>query len=236
MDICARCLLPLGLAAVMFAGCASQPLPDDPRSPPVVTRSADSTVWSTPEAVAAAAAAAEAAQRARAAARLAGAAGGGAAPAAAALTAKANTLAANATPARPGPSAAPVPSGSSSTPVSLVLPEAHSAPEASRLAFDFDSFDIKTEFSALLEGHARWLLANPGARWVVEGHADDRGGAEYNLALGQKRAQAVVKALLLLGVPEVQLEAVSFGDTRPLSEARDEAAWAQNRRAELRER
>ena len=71
---------------------------------------------------------------------------------------------------------------------------------------------------------------------MVEGHADDRGGAEYNLALGQKRAQAVLKALLLLGVPEAQLEAVSFGDTRPLADGRDEAAWTQNRRAELKER
>ena len=233
MDISDHCLLPLGLAAVMFVGCASQPLPDDPRSPPVVTRTADSTVWSTPEAVAAAAAAAEAAQQARAAARLAGASGRGAALVAATPTAKPTTVAANAAPGSP---AMPVPSGPSSTPGSRALPDAHSTLEARRLAFDFDSFDIKTEVSAVLEGHARWLLANPGARWVVEGHADDRGGAEYNLALGQKRAQAVVKALQLLGVPEAQLEAVSFGDTRPLSDGRDEAAWAQNRRAELRER
>jgi peptidoglycan-associated lipoprotein len=87
----------------------------------------------------------------------------------------------------------------------------------------------------MLEGHARALKADPARRLVVEGHADDRGGAEYNLALGQKRAEAVVKALRALGADEGQLEAVSFGDTRPVDPARTFEAWAKNRRAELRE-
>jgi peptidoglycan-associated lipoprotein len=224
MNFFARCSLPVGLvAALCFAGCASQPLPDDPRSPTVVTRTADSTVWSTPEAIAAAAAAAEAAERARVAGRSAGARGRTAGPAAStpASTAK--------------PDAVAAPAAATAAPT-RTFSEAITAPDLRRLAFDFDSFDIKPEFNPVLEGHARWLQANPAARWVVEGHADDRGGAEYNLALGQKRAQAVVKALLLLGVPEAQLEAVSFGDTRPLAEGHDEAAWAQNRRAELKER
>jgi peptidoglycan-associated lipoprotein len=79
-------------------------------------------------------------------------------------------------------------------------------------------------------------MADRGLRLVIEGHADERGGAEYNLALGQKRAQAVVKALRLLGVNEAQVEAVSFGDTRPAARGQNEEAWAQNRRAEFKDR
>lgn len=102
--------------------------------------------------------------------------------------------------------------------------------------FEFDSFDIHPDFRAMLEGHALALKADPARSVVVEGHADDRGGAEYNLSLGQKRAEAVVKTLLLLGAMDNQLEAVSFGDTRPVDPARTFEAWAKNRRAELRER
>ena len=71
---------------------------------------------------------------------------------------------------------------------------------------------------------------------VVEGHTDERGGREYNLALGQKRAEAVVRSLTLLGVGDQQLEAVSFGEERPAAQGSDEAAWARNRRAELKDR
>ncbi len=99
--------------------------------------------------------------------------------------------------------------------------------------FDFDRFDIRGDFQALIEQHARWLAAGADRKLRVEGHADDRGGAEYNLALGQKRAQAVVSALVLLGVPEARLEAVSFGDTRPVDTGKTEEAFAKNRRAEL---
>jgi len=99
--------------------------------------------------------------------------------------------------------------------------------------FDFDSFVVKDEFQALVEGHARVLAANKGKRMVVEGHTDERGGREYNLALGQKRAEAVTRALVLLGVGDGQLEAVSFGKERPAVQGSDEAAWAKNRRAEI---
>ena len=102
--------------------------------------------------------------------------------------------------------------------------------------FDFDSFVVNDEFRSLIEGHAKVLAANRGKRLVVEGHTDERGGREYNLALGQKRAEAVVKSLTLLGATEAQLEAVSFGKERPVNEGHDEAAWAQNRRAELKDR
>ncbi len=102
--------------------------------------------------------------------------------------------------------------------------------------FDFDSFVVKDEFRSLIDGHAKVLAAQRSKRMVVEGHTDERGGREYNLALGQKRAEAVAKSLALLGVQESQLEAVSFGKERPLVEGQDEAAWARNRRAELKDR
>ena len=102
--------------------------------------------------------------------------------------------------------------------------------------FDFDSFVVKDEFRSLIDGHAKVLAAQRSKRVVVEGHTDERGGREYNLALGQKRAEAVAKSLALLGVQESQLEAVSFGKERPLVEGQDEAAWARNRRAELKDR
>jgi peptidoglycan-associated lipoprotein len=102
--------------------------------------------------------------------------------------------------------------------------------------FDFDSYAIKDDFKATIDGYARVLQANRGKKLVVEGHTDERGGREYNLALGQKRAAAVVSSLTLLGATEAQLEAVSFGEERPAVQGNDEAAWAKNRRAELKDR
>jgi peptidoglycan-associated lipoprotein len=102
--------------------------------------------------------------------------------------------------------------------------------------FDFDSYVVKGDFQPVLDAHARLLVANRNKQLVVEGHTDERGGREYNLALGQKRAAAVVHGLRLLGASEAQMEAVSFGEERPAATASDEAAWARNRRAELRER
>ena len=102
--------------------------------------------------------------------------------------------------------------------------------------FDFDSYAIKDDFKSLIDGYARVLQANRGKKLVVEGHTDERGGREYNLALGQKRAAAVVSSLTLLGATDAQLEAVSFGEERPAVQGNDEAAWAKNRRAELKDR
>jgi peptidoglycan-associated lipoprotein len=73
-------------------------------------------------------------------------------------------------------------------------------------------------------------------KMVIEGHTDERGGREYNLALGQRRAEAVARSLMLLGVSDSQIEAVSFGKERPVNDGHDEAAWAKNRRAELKDR
>ena len=99
--------------------------------------------------------------------------------------------------------------------------------------FDYDSYVIKPEFQNLIEAHARFLKANGGRRVSVEGHTDERGGREYNLALGQRRAEAVRRSLGLLGVADAQVEAVSFGKEKPAVPGADEAAYAQNRRAEI---
>lgn len=99
--------------------------------------------------------------------------------------------------------------------------------------FDLDSFDIKSEFRPIVEAHAAYLRKNPGRKVVVEGNTDERGSREYNLSLGQKRAEAVKKMLLLLGVPESQLEAVSFGEEKPKAAGKDDASYAENRRGDL---
>lgn len=100
--------------------------------------------------------------------------------------------------------------------------------------FDFDSVEIKPEYQATIEAHAKFLRENRQRRIVLEGNADERGSREYNLALGQKRAEAVRRALALLGVNDNQLEAVSLGEEKPRALGHDEAAWAENRRADIR--
>lgn len=102
--------------------------------------------------------------------------------------------------------------------------------------FDFDSFAVKDEYRKLVDAHAKRLSADRKLRLSIEGHTDERGGREYNLALGQKRAEAVAKSLTLLGANESQVEAVSFGEERPAVQGNDESAWAQNRRAELKDK
>ncbi len=99
--------------------------------------------------------------------------------------------------------------------------------------FDFDSYTVKPEYQSVLEGHARFLKANSGRKVNLEGHTDQRGGSEYNLALGQKRAEAVRRSLALLGVPDAQVEAVSFGKEKPAAEGFNEDAYSQNRRVEF---
>jgi peptidoglycan-associated lipoprotein len=99
--------------------------------------------------------------------------------------------------------------------------------------FDFDSFVVKDEFRPVLEAHAGYLLSKRDAHVVLQGNTDERGSREYNLALGQKRAEAVRKSLKVLGVPDAQLEAVSFGEEKPRNEANTEAAYAENRRVDV---
>jgi peptidoglycan-associated lipoprotein len=102
--------------------------------------------------------------------------------------------------------------------------------------FEFDKYDVKPEYRALVEANARWLKANPKARLVVEGNADEQGSREYNLALGQKRAESVSKMMTLLGVRAEQVEAISYGEERPRTDGHDEKAWSQNRRSDFAQR
>jgi peptidoglycan-associated lipoprotein len=99
--------------------------------------------------------------------------------------------------------------------------------------FDYDSYVIKPEFQAVIDAHARHIRADRSRKVVIEGHTDERGGREYNLALGQRRAEAVRRALGLLGVADSQVEAVSFGKEKPAVQGSTEAAWSKNRRAEI---
>ena len=99
--------------------------------------------------------------------------------------------------------------------------------------FEFDSFAIRPEYQSIIELNARNLKANKNQRANIEGHTDERGGREYNLALGQKRADAVRKALSLLGVADSQMEAVSFGKEKPAVTGNSEIEMEKNRRAEI---
>ncbi|MGC3962786.1 MAG: peptidoglycan-associated lipoprotein Pal [Rhodocyclaceae bacterium] len=99
--------------------------------------------------------------------------------------------------------------------------------------FDFDSYVVNQQYVPLVEAHARFLKANPSAKVLIQGNTDERGSSEYNLALGQKRADAVKKNLSLLGVPESQVESVSLGKEKPKAAGHDEASWAQNRRSDI---
>jgi len=99
--------------------------------------------------------------------------------------------------------------------------------------FDYDSFVIKEEFKPLVEAHAKFLVANPKMKMLIQGNADDRGSREYNIALGQKRAEALRKMYSLLGVKDEQVEAVSLGEEKPKNPGHDEAAWAENRRDDM---
>lgn len=99
--------------------------------------------------------------------------------------------------------------------------------------FDYDSYVIKSDFQSVVDAHARFIKSGNARKVVIEGHTDERGGREYNLALGQKRAEAVRRSLGLLGVPDGQMEAVSFGKEKLAAQGNSEDIHAQNRRAEL---
>jgi peptidoglycan-associated lipoprotein len=99
--------------------------------------------------------------------------------------------------------------------------------------FDFDSFTVKDEFKPTIEAHARWLQQNRNQRMTIQGNTDERGSREYNIALGQKRADAVKRMMTLLGAQESQIETVSFGKEKPRAQGHDEGAWAENRRDDI---
>ncbi len=142
--------------------------------------------------------------------------------------------------APPAQPAAPANAGGAAAPAAAVVAPipAHLDPRNPIAAersvfFDYDDFSVKREYFPLIERHGRYLAANPSLRIKIEGNADQRGSVEYNLALGQKRAQAVLSALRLQGARDAQMEATSWGEERPRNTAEDEAAWAENRRADV---
>ena len=102
--------------------------------------------------------------------------------------------------------------------------------------FDFDSYTVKDDYRGLIEAHAKRLNYNKNLSLRLEGNTDERGGSEYNLALGQKRAEAVAKSLTLLGVAAAQVEPTSYGKEHPMDPGHNEAAWAKNRRVDLKDK
>jgi peptidoglycan-associated lipoprotein len=99
--------------------------------------------------------------------------------------------------------------------------------------FDLDKYDVKAEYQDLVAAHAKYLVANRGFKVLIQGNTDERGSREYNLSLGQKRAEAVKRSLVLLGAKEDQVESVSLGEEKPRNPGHDEAAWTENRRADI---
>ena len=102
-----------------------------------------------------------------------------------------------------------------------------------RVFFDTDSSELSDQARATLDKQAQWLTNYNRYNFTVEGHADERGTREYNIALGQKRADAVKKLMVLLGAQEIQIETVSFGKEKPRREGHDEASWTENRRVDI---
>jgi peptidoglycan-associated lipoprotein len=99
--------------------------------------------------------------------------------------------------------------------------------------FDFDSYAVKDDYKALIEAHAKYLQTTRSARMTIQGNCDERGSREYNIALGQRRADAVKRMMLLSGATDAQIETVSFGKEKPRNPGHDEAAWAENRRDDV---
>ena len=140
----------------------------------------------------------------------------------------------------PAPAPAPAPAKSSSEPVTSAsataldpLNDPANILYKRSVYFDYDQYTLKEEYRALVEAHGKYLAANPDRKVTIQGNTDERGGSEYNLALGQKRAEAVRRAMALAGARDSQMEAVSFGKEKPKAAGSNEAAWMENRRADI---
>ena len=150
----------------------------------------------------------------------------------------------------PTPAATPAPVASASPPTAMQAPvAANNSSDAEALAarlramradldsrnvlFDFDDYTVKPTYDAMLHQQADFLKSNASDRLALQGNSDERGGAEYNLALGQKRAEAVRRALVDMGAPAAHIEATSFGSEKPKATCHDESCWSQNRRADF---
>jgi len=134
----------------------------------------------------------------------------------------------------PGSARAPVKMGQSSSSTGMAAGTGSQRPDLKRsVYYEFDVYDVKPEYRALIESHARWLKANPQARITIEGNADERGSREYNVALGQRRAESVTKMLVLMGARAEQIEAISWGEEKPRAGGHEEKSWSENRRSDF---
>ncbi|HTY03023.1 MAG TPA: peptidoglycan-associated lipoprotein Pal [Rhodocyclaceae bacterium] len=131
------------------------------------------------------------------------------------------------------PVVAPVTTENADAAALAALKDPNSAVYKRSVFFDFDQYVIKDEFKPLVDAHAKFLVKYPKLKMLIQGNADERGSREYNLALGQKRAEAIRKALVLLGANEKQVEAVSLGKEKPRCTESTESCWAQNRRGDM---
>jgi len=157
-------------------------------------------------------------------------------PVATPVSAPAPMAAPTAPAAPPAPTATTRPAAAST--VATVSLPAHLDPKSTisterSVYFDFDSSLVKPEYNGLVERQSKYLAANPNLAIKIEGNTDERGSAEYNLSLGQRRAEAVLRALKIYGVKDAQMEAISWGKEKPKATGHDESAWAENRRADL---
>ena len=142
----------------------------------------------------------------------------------------------------------PAPAPSASSPSASTAPATRSGPSASAAAtprggfampqarsvyYEYDKAEIKADDAKLIDAHAQYLRQHPEVKVKVEGNADERGSAEYNLALGQRRADAVMKRMTILGIPGERIETVSFGKEKPKARGHDETSWSENRRSDI---
>ena len=118
-------------------------------------------------------------------------------------------------------------------PAMSVLTDPNSILSKRSIFYDLDKYDVRDEFKTLVEAHARYLRDNPRAKILIQGNTDERGSREYNLALGQRRSEGVKRMMMLLGVKEDQIEAVSLGEEKPRAQGSSEEAWTQNRRSDI---
>jgi len=142
----------------------------------------------------------------------------------------ATTGAQTATRAAPAPAPAPAPESSIRA---AGAGDAKAVPAKRSVYYEYDKSEITAEGRKLIEAHADYLRAHPGLKVVVEGNADERGSAEYNVALGQRRADGVSKIMMLLGVREDRIETVSFGKEKPKAGGHNETSWSENRRSDI---
>ena len=114
-----------------------------------------------------------------------------------------------------------------------VLTDPKSILSKRNIYFDYDRYDVRSDYKELVAAHAKFLANNRQFRVLIQGNTDDRGSREYNLALGQKRADSIKKMLVMLGTNESQVESVSLGEEKPKMEGQNETAWAENRRGDM---